>query len=236
MELFATGWQPAEIGLFESSLRAKLGLPVSPTYFSYEEKTHWERLDAEADNKVLEMYPIFADPPKGYPNREERATPWRLLLGSFAPEFANQRNIIFLGQVSNGQTASMAEINSLWGIAYLERLLPNNNLLENQEAIDRRIALTNAFMRRRYPGRKNQPVAVFESRDWMDYMLKQLGVRTDRNRLAWKRNHGDEFGWWGWKSWVREWFEPYEPEVYQGIVQEFLDTVRHKEDRNKKTR
>lgn len=43
------------------------------------------------------------------------------------------------------------------------------------------------------------PVAVLEIRDWMDVMSKDLGVRTDRNRLAWERAYYRELGWgFGW--------------------------------------
>jgi hypothetical protein len=30
----------------------------------------------------------------------------------------------------------------------------------------------------------------------MDVMLKELGVRTDRNRLHWEKPHSQELGWW----------------------------------------
>lgn len=115
------------------------------------------------------------------------------------PKLAAQhdRSIVFLGNVANTQTTFMAEISSLWTIAYLEGLLPDNDLTGNRETVDKEIALTNTFVKRRYPGRKNMPVAVLEIYDWMDIMLKDLGVRTDRNRLACERTHRQEFGLWG---------------------------------------
>lgn len=101
---------------------------------------------------------------------------------------------------------------------------------ENKEGMDREVALHNAFMRRRYPGRRNEPFAVLEIRDWMDVMLRDLGVRQDRNRLWWERRNEGKWGVWGWRPWVEEWFRPYVPESYRGIVEELLERVRSEKE------
>jgi len=106
--------------------------------------------------------------------------------------------------------------------------------VKDQEAMDREVARTNAFMKRRYPGKRNIPLALLEVRDWMDMLLRDLGVRTDRNRLTWERSKDRGFGWWGLKGWMAEWFKPYEPVVYKGIISEFLEGLKERDD--KKTR
>jgi dimethylaniline monooxygenase (N-oxide forming) len=100
------------------------------------------------------------------------------------------RSIIFFGQLITVQHCTLGEVGSLWGIAYLEGMLP----LGNQKAMDWEIALMNRFMKRRYPGRRNVPFVVSEVRDWMDMMLKDLGVRTDRNRLGYERSPDEGWG------------------------------------------
>ena len=62
--ILATGWQPAETGIFDPALRAELGLPVTPDNVSEDEKAYWELLEREAAKQVLQMYPMLAAPPK----------------------------------------------------------------------------------------------------------------------------------------------------------------------------
>lgn len=98
-------------------------------------------------------------------------------------------------------------------------------VLGMKEDMDRKAALESAFSMRRYPGKANHIWAVLETRSWVDVMLKELGVRTDRGRVAWERKEEKGFGWWGWTSWYYEWFVAYEPSMYRGIVGEFLERV-----------
>jgi dimethylaniline monooxygenase (N-oxide forming) len=232
--IFATGWEPSTTELFIPALKAELGLQFPVTHLEEEEAAYWRGLEASADKQVLDIYPMLANPPSGIRISPELETPHRMLRGIIPPKLAakGDRSIIFLGQLITVQHCTIGEVGSLWGIAYLEGMLP----LGNQEAMDREIALMNRFMKRRYPGRRNVPFVVGEVRDWMDMMLKDLGVRTDRNRLAYERSPDEGWGWFGWKAWWKEWFLPYEPAVYQGIVQEFLEMFRTNPGESKKLR
>jgi dimethylaniline monooxygenase (N-oxide forming) len=96
----------------------------------------------------------------------------------------DDRSIIFLGQLITVQHCTLGEVGSLWGIAYLEGMLP----LGNQEAMNWEIALMNQFMKHRYLGRRNVLFVVSEVRDWMDMMLKGLGVRTDGSHVTYERS------------------------------------------------
>lgn len=225
--IFATGWEMATNEIFSPELTAELGLPVPLGSLSPAERNYWEVLDGRADKEVLDIYPILAHPPKELSLRTHPDTPFRQFRTIVSPRLdaKNDRSIVFLGQLANTQHAFYAEISTLWTVAYLEGLLPDNNLIGNKEAMDREIASMNAFMARRYPGRRNIPWAVIEIRDWMDLLLGELGLRTDRKRLQWERSPERGFGWFGWKAWTKEWFEPYEPQVYKGIVAEFLEKV-----------
>ena len=233
--VFATGWENSPGGIFSPELQADLGLPVLWDSLPEFKANYWKQLDASEDQKILNIYPLFDKRLYKYTYRDVEYTPFRLFRGLIPPSVAAERNIVFLGKVGNVQQTSLAEINALWSVAYLEGLLPLESLISDQEAMNREVARTNAFMKRRYPGRRNIPLALLEVRDLMDLLLRDLGVRTDRNRLAWENSANKGFGWWGLKGWMAEWFKPYEPVVYKGIVEEFLERAV-KQDDNKKTR
>lgn len=193
---------------------------------------YWNGLDSTADREILDAYPILAKPPK-IVVRKHNLTPFRLLRISIPPKLAarNDRNIVFLGHLANIRRCFLAETSSLWSIAYLEGLLPDKALIGDEEAMNREIALANAFMKRRYPGRKNYPIAAMEIQDWIDIMLKDLGLRTDRNRLMWERYPNRGWSWFGWKPWWNEWFTCYKPKVYKGIVREFVESLKKDEEK-----
>lgn len=218
--IFCTGWQPALSPIFSNELKTELGLPVPKDNLPPSDTAYWQQLDDEAEKQVLDIFPILAEPPKNSIDRKHDTTPYRLLHTIIPPKLAAQHDhsIAFLGQTATTQHALFAETSSLWAVAYLEGMLE----LGTKEELDIKIALENAFMRKRYPGRKNIPWCVLGIRSWMDVMLKELGVRADRQRLAWERSENKGFGWWGWKAWWQEWFIPYEPAIYRGIVEEAL--------------
>jgi dimethylaniline monooxygenase (N-oxide forming) len=232
--IFATGWEPITGQIFSPQLQAELGLPVLWSSLPESKARYWKELDASEDQKILDLYPLFDNLSYKYTYRDVEYTPFRLFRTLIPPLMTADRNIVFLGKVGNVQQTSLAEINALWSVAYLEGLLALETLVSDQEAMDRDVARVNAFMKRRYPGRRNIPLALLEVRDLMDLLLRDLGLRTDRNRLAWERSTNKGFGWWGLKGWMAEWFKPYEPVVYKGIVGEFLEQL-NPQDEGKKT-
>jgi dimethylaniline monooxygenase (N-oxide forming) len=231
--IFATGWEAPTERLFTLSLKTQLGLPVPWSTLPESVEEYWKSLDASSDREILDIYPIFANPPYKYPQRDTLDTPFRLFRAIVPPKLAAEkdRSIVFLGQLANVQHTSVAEISSLWSVAYLENLLPALPIMSSEETMNREVARVNAFMKRRYPGRKNRPLALLEVRDWMDVLLRDLGLRTDRIKLAVEMEGG--WGWWGLKGWWRELFEPYGPVVYKGIVEEFLEGVQGREEEKK---
>jgi dimethylaniline monooxygenase (N-oxide forming) len=170
-------------------------LPVTWNFLPESESEYWKKLDVRADMEILDLYPIFENPPYKYIERDTRWTPFRLFRGLVPPTLSTKdRNIVFLGKLINVQQTSLAEINALWSVAYLEGLLPLEKLVKDEDVMKREVALVNAFMRRRYPRRRNSPIALLEVRDWMDLMMRNLGLRTDRNRLAWERSTNKGLG------------------------------------------
>lgn len=128
-------------------------------------------------------------------------------------------SLAFVGLVANNQVSTHAEISALWAVAYLTGKLaeaPVGATLDDRAGMDVDVAAMTTFMDRRYLGRKEIPDAAMEIQDYVDLMMRDMGLRADRKRL------GGEDGWWGWKAWRREWFSPYMPRDYVGVVGEFL--------------
>jgi hypothetical protein len=185
-------------------------------------------LDFVADKQVLETYLIFADPPpqmKTLPQTETQLLQLRTIIH---PKLAHRgdRSTVFLGQLNNTQHFYFAETSAVWAVAYLERLLPVDNFTGNFDDMNKEIVLHNAFMRWRYPGRKNTPYAVLEIRDWVDVILRNMGIRTDRNLFRRERENVGKWNWWGCRPWVAECFEPYELGAYRGIVGELFEQMK----------
>ncbi len=198
--VFATGWESSTGAMFSPELQVELGLPVLWDCLQEFKANYWKQRDASEDKKIINLYPLFDNMPYEYSYRDAEYTPYRLFRGLIPPSVTAETNIVLLGKVGNLQQTSLAEINALWSVAYLEGLLPLESLVRDQEAMNREVARTNAFMKRRYPGRRNIPLALLEVRDLMDLLLRDLGVRADRNRLAWENSVNRGFGWWGLKG------------------------------------
>jgi hypothetical protein len=93
-------------------------------------------------------------------------------------------------------------------------------LLDDRKAMERDVAATNAYFKLRYVDFLEIPLAIFEMREVIDRLLVDLGLRADRHGM--KAENG---GWWGWRAWVKEWFTPYVPADYRGIVGEFVERL-----------
>lgn len=105
--IFATGWESPLNQMFTPEQRAELGLPVPWDALSETEAKFWKELDASEDRKVLDLYPIFENPPHKYINQDRGETPFRLFRGLIPPTIPNDDgNIVFLGKVANVQQTS----------------------------------------------------------------------------------------------------------------------------------
>jgi dimethylaniline monooxygenase (N-oxide forming) len=152
--VFCTGLEMAIPPLFSPPLARELGLAVDRADLSEEETRHWQSLDKAAEDEFLELYPIFKDPPNNIHIPNFALTPFRLFrtLVPPKPDQTAQTNILFLGNYATGQVQANAEITSLWGVAYLEGLLPSSttSILQDKAQMDKDIAWNEAYKRKRY--------------------------------------------------------------------------------------
>lgn len=234
--IFATGWQLAHQDLFDPSLAADLGIPIRVNQQSPAHRQYWSNLDKAAEQRILSQYPILAQPPP-HLNLESRpprtSTPLRhfRLLAPPALCARHDRSIVFLGNLVIGQVSTYAEVSALWSVAYLEDRFPSGSplkmnmkeLLDDRKAMERDVAAANAYFKLRYVDLLEIPLAIFEMREVIDRLLVDLGLRADRHGM--KVSGGGWWGWWGWRAWVKEWFTPYVPADYRGIVGEFVERV-----------
>ena len=223
--VYATGWKPSHSSLFDERTSAELGLPIPVDRQMPADASYWQRAEAAADQMVLKLYPILRQAPFSPP--PSTMTPWRLFR-KIAPAklaVAHDYSIAFVSLVSNNQVANYAEISGLWAVAYLEGKLTNSpadSVLGDKLKMDNYVAEMTNFMARRYLGRKDVPDAAMEIQDCTDVMMQDMGLRVDRKRLNTKA------GLLELRAWKAEWFSPYMPKDYRGVVQEFLNRDKEK--------
>ena len=227
--VFCTGWELSFPSFFSQSLSEELGLPVDPNMLSIPEKQYWEDLDTAAKKEIDDLYPVLKNPPKNINIPKSTATPFRLFRSMVPPKLAcrGDDSILILGNYANGRVQVTAELASLWSVAYLEGLLPEKTkaVLADRKAMDKDIAHIDAYRRKRYLNWFPYRLSIFETPEYDDQMLTDLGLRTDRKRM---NMPGGLKGWFGLKAWMAEWFESYLASDYKGIVQEFLESVERR--------
>jgi dimethylaniline monooxygenase (N-oxide forming) len=220
--------------LFSPPLAKEVGLAVDRANLSEEETGYSQSLEKAAEDAFLELYPIFKDPPHNIHTPSFPLTPFRLFrtLVPPKPEQTAQANILFLGNYATGQVQVNAEITSLWGVAYLEGLLPSSTkrLLQDEEQMNKDIAWNEAYKRKRYSNYMNYRLTPMETPEIIDQLMEDLGLRADRKRMRMPGGLGDLFGL---RSWIAEWFHDYFTSAYEGVVQEFLDSIEKRGETTK---
>ncbi|KAL9613791.1 MAG: hypothetical protein Q9167_001682 [Letrouitia subvulpina] len=201
--ILCTGWTH-NLGTFKDDLREKYGLP-SKADFSIK----WQKLDAQAEDKVNSILPILSNPPDTVvPSTERR--PWRLYRRLISPSMSAQgdRSIFFPGQIHSVYTPLVAEFQALWGVAWmLGRLNP-----PSQAEMEEEVAVWNAWTRKRYleQGRKHA-YSIYDYLAYIDCLAKDLGIKTAR-----KSNP------------ISEMFTSYRPSDYDGLIDEYLQASKRK--------
>ena len=152
-----TGWD-STYTMFDSAQAASFGLPLPrsasasdhedvPVQDNSQEK--WDALLQEADELVVKRFPMLASPPSTIPVRTPNRLPHRLYRSLIPIDIdENDRSIVFLGNLQTVQCLLIAEIQSLWACAYLMDKLE----VPSQEEMEKDVALTIAWRRRRYLG------------------------------------------------------------------------------------
>lgn len=176
---------------------------------------------------------------------------YRLFRFIVPPSYFQQRNIVFLGALTSISSSLASQSQALWATAYFAgelaewqpkprnqdsgQEIPGEDAAEggkvvtdqDKNHVDSEIRwqtiLHNRFGRWRYPvgfGARF-PDFVFDTLPYVDLLLKDLGIERWRKTKT-KRRAEAGGGWRGWWNGWREWFTPYGPEDYRGIVEEWM--------------
>jgi hypothetical protein len=142
-----TGWD-ARCGIFSTEQSAELGLPVDLMEASVSDRKNWDSLIAEADKEVLLRFPRLEEQPVFSRGSESTSTAklYRSMIPT-NPKF-NDGSLVFLGHFMSRDTMTLAEIQALWAVSYMNGKLPP----KTKEEMDEDVALVIAWRRRRYLG------------------------------------------------------------------------------------
>ena len=151
--ILCTGWTD-NLNAFDTNLREKLGLPSAADFTKA-----WVEADARADAEVDRLFPVLTminhDTPDGEHDTASTHRPWRLYRRMVSPGMADSgdRSILFPGQIHSVFTPLVAELQALWGAAFLlgELSIPSIKAMQTE------VSLWNSWTKKRYlaQGRKH---------------------------------------------------------------------------------
>ena len=96
-----------------------------------------------------------------------------------APTDPKRRGIVFLGHIVIGNNFRAAECQALWAVAYLDGQLS----LPFNEDMEREVAMSVAWCRRRYPSKGELGHWLyFDLVPYTDALLQQLGLESHRKK------------------------------------------------------
>lgn len=211
----ATGWKGSpSMRFLPDGIDKQLGLPY--------QSTDPDQLATKADEVILNRFPRLRRQPivdnrykdgiGGVGSEESTVAagtyPFRLHRCIVPPAFLHDRNIGFVGMVSNFSSVLCAQTQALWLAAYLSGKLPlEPPSAEFQARVEWEATLQSRFGKWRYPfGSSTQPDFVFDLVPYLDWLLGDLDLRVHRKRGR-----------------LAEWFEPYGPEDYKGLTAEWKE-------------
>ncbi|WEW58623.1 FAD-dependent monooxygenase dep4 [Emydomyces testavorans] len=188
-------------GTFSEDLQEELGLRYDNT-----KSPKWTMLDAQGEQTVNKLLPYLRKEPlpsSTAPKRPDQG-PNRHYRRLIVPQLAAQgdRSILFPGHIHSAFTPLAAELQALWGVAFLHGWLA----LPSQDDMELEAATFNAWTRKRYleQGRKHS-YFIYDYLSYIDTLMRDLGLNPHRksNILA-------------------EMFVPYRPSDYRGLIDEYL--------------
>ncbi|KAK2478759.1 hypothetical protein H9L39_08133 [Fusarium oxysporum f. sp. albedinis] len=184
-----TGWKLSpNIQYKPDGIEASLGIPTES--MSSEELAFWSHLDKEAEREILQKFPYLTRPPKCHTLQAKGLT-----IPLVSPHgTASTANII------------IAETQALWAYAYL-----NGMIDMNKDKVYQETALSSCYGRLRYPCGFSAwyPEFVYDTVPYADMLLRDLGVRSRRKRIA-----------------TQEVFSGYTIQDYKGINREWAEKRR----------
>ncbi|KAF2757416.1 putative dimethylaniline monooxygenase [Pseudovirgaria hyperparasitica] len=190
----STGWKKEPSFSFSGFGTTGIGLPLP-----LEDQ---KKLAAQADKDILTMFPRLANQPKL--NFTPKNDPFRLYRFIVPPARIKDRNIAFAGLVSSVSTAICAATQGLWISAFLDGRL--DRLASSDEEVTKEVMLHTQWGKWRYPTGygASLPDFVFDAIPYVDLMLNDLGLKVRRKG-----------------GWFKEITEPYGPEDYVDLVDEW---------------
>ena len=185
----------------------------------------------KADNEILRRFPRLSAQPvinekykplKGDDSAKALNRPFRLYRFIVPPAYSNDRSIGFSGMMMTIHTSSCAQAQALWLTAYLSGCLLHDRKPSKEgqsthaedfadQEVQWETILQSQFGKWRYPAGygKRFPDFVFDAILYIDMLLKDLGLKWLRKKSRWS-----------------EWFDPYGPDDYRGLVDEWRIEVR----------
>lgn len=228
--LCSTGWQhTSTIKFIPSSLEQDLGIAL-PSNAITRDQSESHVLTARADTEILSRFPRLKNQPEGNTKYKPLASTavttstttnealspldlYRFMVPANASLLANH-DIAFAGQFMSITTSILAQVQALWITAYFDgSISPLKSASSDSEAddgineVEYSARLHNRYGKWRYPhgwGGKI-PDFIFDALPYVDLLLGDLGI-------AHRRKQG----------WLKEATEPYGPEDYVEIVEEFM--------------
>lgn len=231
--VLSTGWKhTSSIDFAPAGLEARLGLPRS---ISGDADGTKDSLIARADDEILSTFPRLKNQPAERKNAKPLASTddevpeeklsamnlYRFMVPADG-ELLEARDIAFAGHLMSITTSIIAQTQALWISAYFDgKISP----LEGRTAASGQItqsapnpghqiasaqysaALHNRYGKWRYPGgwRGKIPDFIFDALPYVDLLLGDLGLKTRRKG-----------------GFLKEISDPYGPEDYVGIVDEWI--------------
>ena len=196
--LCGTGWNQASFDFFEPDHLVQLGLPHSYKDEPSKESDFWTHLEKQAESEIVEKFPILANPPQEYPQKDFQTTPYRLYNGIAS---LNDDSIAFIGYFLYTNYFKGVECQAIWATAFLDKKITLPPLKDSQIEIARMIA----WNKRRYlsNGQRGNFVA-FESDFYLDKLLREVGLSSHL------------------KGWFKNYFVPGTAQDLAGLKDEYL--------------
>lgn len=224
-----TGWKwTAPIKFLPEGIEAELGVPRYPVASDPTD------LVAQVDREILSRWPRLRNPPvqnksyvpltdqkgitantdedkKANPHSGSQLTPWSLyrFVVPSSPSLLHHRDIAFAGMMMNFNIPLNAHMQALWINAYFlghGLAFPNYEDDVERNKMQYETVLHSRFGKWRYPaGHGSQfPDFVFDAQPYIDLLARDLGLQVHRKGGA-----------------IREMLEPYGPQDYMDVVQEW---------------
>ena len=175
----ATGWRPSYETFFKKDLAKDLGLPVpTDSTIRQPDSPEWNSADEIAEAEIARLFPRLQQPPP-HNIKTTKLSPFRLYRNMIPINVDKYPGIVFLGHVAVGNNFRSAEVQALWAIAYLFRMMN----LPSQPEMQRHVALALAWCRKRYLSKGLLGHWLYyDLVSYTDTLLEDIGLKSHRRR------------------------------------------------------